>query len=380
MRSLVIGTGEIGQALYEVLCDTYEGNVYKYDIKDGADGYPNEVDYLHICFPYGDDFVNSVLQYKRKIKSKYLIIHSSIPVGTAEKIEGAFHSPVRGKHPNLKDGILKYVKYVGYPLSEYEYVSEICDYFDKAGIKAVPIVETKTTELMKLLELSRYGVYIAFAKEQEAICNHFSCDYRTVVSDYEKTRNEGIEEDLKQPILYPFKDYVGGHCTIEDMEILLNQKEFPLLKEAHNIGKGTKVWGNTNIYKTAKIGKGCSIGQFCEIGNNVKIGNSVRIGAFTFIPEGVTIEDNVFIAPKVTISNDKHPPAGKEKWGKVLIKKGAVVGMGSIILPGVTIGENAVVGAGSVVTKDVADNTVVYGQAAYPHGSRKEVYEESISN
>jgi acetyltransferase-like isoleucine patch superfamily enzyme len=54
--------------------------------------------------------------------------------------------------------------------------------------------------------------------------------------------------------------------------------------------------------------------------------------------------------------------------------------MGSIILPGVTIGENAVVGAGSVVTKDVADNTVVYGQAAYPHGMRKEVYEESLSD
>lgn len=375
MKSLVIGMGEIGTALFIVLSECYGIDATcGYDIKDGNNVCPEEVDYLHICFPYSDSFVGNVKTYAREIKHKYLIIHSSIPVGTTEKIEGAFHSPVRGKHPNIAEEIKKYVKYMGYPLEKYGYVDEVCQYFEKAGMKTIPIAQTKTTELMKLLELSRYGVYIAFAKEQDDICKHFGCDYKTVVTEYEKTRNSGIGESLKQPLLYPFKDFVGGHCTVEDMELLLEQKEFPLLKQAYVIDKGTKVWGNTNIYPTAKIGKGCSIGQFCEIGNCVRIGNNVRIGAFTFIPEGVTIEDDVFVAPKCTFSNDKRPPAGKDSWGKVLVKKGAVIGMGSIILPGVVIGENAVVGAGSVVTKSVPDGEVWYGQAAYCHGKKEDVY------
>lgn len=375
MRSLVIGIGEIGGALFRVLCNTYGlDNVYPFDIKEAKGDYPLKADYVHICFPYSDSFVDDVKHYAEKIKYKYLIIHSSVPVGTTAKIEGAFHSPIRGKHPDLDYGITNYDKYIGYPVDKYVDVVDVVDYFENAGIPCIPIVETKTTELMKLLALSRYGVYIAFAKEQEAICKQYGCSYNTVVTEVEESRNKKVDEKLKQPILYPFDKYIGGHCTVEDMELLLEQTDAPLLREAHKIGKGTTIWGNTNIYPSATIGKGCSIGQFCEIGRNVKIGNDVRIGAYTFIPEGVSVEDDVFIAPKVTFSNDKHPPAGREKWGKVLIKKGAVIGMGAIILPGVTVGERAVIGAGSIVTKDVAPGAVVYGQAAYQHGSREEVY------
>ena len=104
------------------------------------------------------------------------------------------------------------------------------------------------------------------------------------------------------------------------------------------------------------------------------IGNSVRVGAYCFIPSGVTIEDNCFIAPKVTFSNDKHPPSNKEEWGEILVKEGAMIGMGSIILPGVTIGKGAIVGAGSLVSKDIPDGEVWYGQAAYKHGVKEEAY------
>jgi len=373
MQSLVIGLGEVGRALAQVLTGKYPF-IYTYDKGNSKFELPPKVDIIHICFPYNKSFVKDVQTYAKKVKHKFLVIHSSVPVGTTEKIDGAFHSPIRGKHPELKEGILSYVKYVGYPLSKHTEVIYICDYFEHAGITCKPIVETKNTELMKLLGLCRYGTYIAFAKEQEEICKYFGCEYETVVTAYERTRNEAVEEDLKQPVLYPFKTYVGGHCTVEDMEILLAQKEFPLLKEVCKIDKGTVIWGNSNVYSTAKIGKGCSIGQFCEIGHNVVIGDNVRVGAFSFIPEGVVIEDDVFIAPKVTFSNDKYPPAGKNEWGAILVKKSAVIGMGSIILPNVIIGEKAVVGAGSIVTKDVPDGEVVYGQAAYSHGTREKIY------
>ena len=88
----------------------------------------------------------------------------------------------------------------------------------------------------------------------------------------------------------------------------------------------------------------------------------------TFIPEGVVIENDVFVAPGVFFSNDKYPPSSQKEWGRILIKKGAALGMGAIILPGVTVGERAMIGAGSVVTKDVPDGAKYYGNPAHAHG------------
>ena len=119
----------------------------------------------------------------------------------------------------------------------------------------------------------------------------------------------------------------------------------------NSVGLGTKIWGNTNIYG-ATIGDNCSVGWGTEIGHAV-IGNNVRIGAMCFLCEGNTIEDDVFIAPRVGFTNDKYPPAKKEDWLKTTVKKGASIGAGTTIVCGVTIGEGARVGAGSVVTKDV---------------------------
>jgi len=367
MKTLIVGRGEIGSALIEILKGAYE--VDSYDIVDGKKNIES-YDIIHICIPYTENFVDIVKAYL--IRTKHLIVHSSIPVGTCEKIGPVVYSPVRGRHPRMVEGLRAYVKYLCHDEEYFCDINEVSDYFSDVGIMTKVVKGTKTGELMKLLELCRYGTYIAFAKEQERICKQFGVNYDDVVTEYETTRNIGLQEigdsHLRQPILYPFKDYVGGHCTVEDMEILLKQVDCPMLKEAHRIDRGTVVWPNSNVYATAKIGKGCSIGQFCEIGNNVIIGNNVRIGAYTFIPEGVTIEDDVFIAPRVAFSNDKHPPSSKASWGKIVVRKGAIIGMGSVILPGVTIGEKALVGAGSVVTKNVPDGEIWYGVAASSHG------------
>lgn len=125
-----------------------------------------------------------------------------------------------------------------------------------------------------------------------------------------------------------------------------------------------KVWMPCNIYPTADIGKDVSIGMFSEVGNNVIIGDRVRIGAGCFIPEGVIIEDDVWIGPHCIFSNDKYPPSSKDQWQKTLVKKGARIGAGVCVLPGITIGENALVGMGSVVTKDVKDYGIWAGNPA----------------
>lgn len=131
------------------------------------------------------------------------------------------------------------------------------------------------------------------------------------------------------------------------------------------IGFGVKIWHPhlSNIADDVEIGDNCRIHSHVWIGERVKIGSNVKIQAFSFIPSGVTIEDNVFIGPRVTFTNDKHPPS-HGNWENTLLCKGASIGAGAIILPGLIIGENAVVGAGAVVTKDVVTNSTVVGNPA----------------
>ena len=148
-----------------------------------------------------------------------------------------------------------------------------------------------------------------------------------------------------------------------------------MIKDDVKIGKGTKVFHpeTVNLYG-CEIGENCKIGTFVEIRKEVRIGNNVKIQAFAFIPEGITIEDGVFIGPHVCFTNDKYPravnPDGSLKidqdWerAQTLVKKGAGIGANATILCGITIGENAMIGAGSVVTKDVPANALVAGNPA----------------
>lgn len=134
------------------------------------------------------------------------------------------------------------------------------------------------------------------------------------------------------------------------------------------IGENTIIYrpDTSNIDPNAEIGHDCRIHSHVWIGKDVRIGNFVKIQAFTFIPDGVTIQDNVFIGPRVTFTNDKHPPSGGKGWTRTLVKKGASIGAGAIILPGLFLEENCTVGAGAVVTKDVPENKTVIGNPARP--------------
>lgn len=117
--------------------------------------------------------------------------------------------------------------------------------------------------------------------------------------------------------------------------------------------------------RTTDIGENCTIHSHVWIGDKVKIGNNVRIQAFSFIPNGVRISDNVFIGPHVCFTNDKHPPANSDElWEPIIVRNGASIGANATILPGVTIGVGAMIGAGSVVTKNVPAGETWVGNPA----------------
>jgi acetyltransferase-like isoleucine patch superfamily enzyme len=145
------------------------------------------------------------------------------------------------------------------------------------------------------------------------------------------------------------------------------------ITEDVQLGRNVKIFDFVNLYGCS-IGDNSKIGTFVEIQKGAFIGKNCKISTHTFICEGVTIEDNVFVGHNVTFINDAHPRSTNDQgtlqteadWKCVptFVKKGASIGSSATILCGVTIGENATVGAGAVVTKDVPPDTIVVGNPA----------------
>lgn len=140
--------------------------------------------------------------------------------------------------------------------------------------------------------------------------------------------------------------------------------------QSKDIGEHTSVWQYCVILPKARIGCNCNICAHVLIENDVVIGNNVTVKSGVQIWDGVTLEDDVFIGPNVTFTNDLVPRSKQyhESFAKTRIRKGASIGANSTLVSGYTIGEHAFIGAGSVVTKDIPDNTVWYGNPIRQHG------------
>jgi UDP-2-acetamido-3-amino-2,3-dideoxy-glucuronate N-acetyltransferase len=140
------------------------------------------------------------------------------------------------------------------------------------------------------------------------------------------------------------------------------------------IGEGTKIWHHAQIREGARVGSDCIIGKDVYVDREVLIGDKVKIQNGASIYHGVTLEDGVFIGPGACLTNDKYPRAitplgdlkGDDDWqvGSITVKRGASVGAGAVILPGVTVGRFSMVGAGAIVTRDVPDHGLVRGNPA----------------
>lgn len=142
------------------------------------------------------------------------------------------------------------------------------------------------------------------------------------------------------------------------------------LCESKNIGNNSRIWAFTHILPNAILGEDCNICDHVFIENDVKIGDRVTVKCGVQLWDGTVVEDDVFIGPNATFTNDIFPRSKiyPDKFLRTIVKKGASIGANATILPGLTIGENAMVGAGSVVTKSVPDNAIVMGNPAIVTG------------
>jgi len=217
----ILGFGEVGQAIAKFYGSAGSPQAKIKDLRrdDGLAG----VEILHICLPWSKNFVKIVKKEIKKIKPKLTIIHSTIEPGTIKKIGGmVVHSPVRGIHPYLYEGIKTFVKYIG---TDNEKAGRLAEkHLKSLGIKTKVFIPSVTTEIGKLLDTAYYGLCIAWHGEMKKLCDKYKIDFKKAVTDFNKTYNEGYtklgKRNVARPVLYPPKDGIDGHCICENAKIL----------------------------------------------------------------------------------------------------------------------------------------------------------------
>lgn len=206
---LVIGLGEVGSAIKNILkCDGVDA--------DTASSLHYEV--IHICFPWSDKFVQYVENYKSFYKAKLVVVHSSVPIGTCDD-QGWVHSPVRGVHPFLEQGIRMFVKYFG-----GSQAFEAAEDFARLGIRVHITDLAKNTEALKLWDTTQYGAQILLEKQIKAFCVNYDLDFDLIYTEANRSYNEGYvalgRPEVVRPYLKHMDGPIGGHCVMPNALLL----------------------------------------------------------------------------------------------------------------------------------------------------------------
>ena len=155
---------------------------------------------------------------------------------------------------------------------------------------------------------------------------------------------------------------VAGESTPASASAFVHERA---LVETSDVGSGTRIWAFAHVMPGARIGADCNICDHTYVEGDVIVGDRVTIKSGVFLWDGLRVEDDVFLGPQATFTNDPFPRSKRGfECPVTTIRRGASIGAGAVILPGITVGERAMVGAGAVVTKDVPDHAVVVGNPA----------------
>jgi UDP-N-acetyl-D-mannosaminuronate dehydrogenase len=236
---LIVGLGEVGNALFELFRDSGRFEVHGFDLEKekmlkitGTSELPRAVEVMHACFPCSrqETFVKIAADYMKRIQPKLTIIESTVPPGTTQRIYEItklpiVDSPVRGMHESLetmKRDIQFWTKFVGGTTAESAEAAR--KHFEKLGLKVKILRSSAETELAKLFETTYRAWMIACFQEMHRISRHFGADFNEVVDMLEDIHRAR----LNKPIHYP--DVIGGHCLIPNTELLLTVYDSKFLR------------------------------------------------------------------------------------------------------------------------------------------------------
>lgn len=219
--SLVLGLGEVGRPLLEVLSPHYKVEGIDVPARD-IDGC---VDVMHVCYPAEiPDFVGVTKRYSERYSPELIVIHSTVPVGTTAQVETEVsvpvaHSPIRGKHVRMAQELLHYAKFIG--ARDEAVARRLVEYFDRVGMKTRVLSSPEATELAKLTETTYFGVLIAFAQDVSRMATQSGVSYDEVAAIY--------EEIGYLPRTKFFPGVIGGHCVMPNIKLLKQSFESRLL-------------------------------------------------------------------------------------------------------------------------------------------------------
>lgn len=223
-KDLIIGYGEIGQAVHEVICP----DAIIKDITMKGKRVANQIEVMHICFPPSDKFVEQVWDYIVRYEPKYVAIWSTVPIGTTKKIgKRVIHTPIEGVHPLLAKSIKNMTRWVGYNNKTSAKFFE--EYFKerKLNVKLVP--NTDCTEALKLLSTTEYGINIEFARYKKKVADAIGMDFE-LTKEWNQSYNQlykelGLARKFQKFVLDPPEGKLGGHCILPNYRIL--KEQFP---------------------------------------------------------------------------------------------------------------------------------------------------------
>ncbi len=219
--SLVIGLGEVGRPLLDVL-----GRVHRVEGIDlPPSDAPSRIAMMHVCYPAEiQDFVHVTREYIARYNPAVVVIHSTVPVGTTRAVQGnlkvpVVHSPVRGKHARMRDELLHYVKFIG--ATDANAAAGVAKHFEAAGMRTRQLSSPEASELAKLTETTYLGLLVAFAQDVDRMARHVGVAYDEIADFY--------KEIAYLPGVQFFPGVIGGHCVMPNIALLKQVLDSQLL-------------------------------------------------------------------------------------------------------------------------------------------------------
>lgn len=239
MRSLVIGMGEIGQAVKSVFSSAHTMRTVDLD-KEKTEVFEGEkIIVMHICIPYSENFQKQVRDYIDRYSPKHVIIWSTVPIGTSKVISPkVIHSPVEGKHPDLELSIWQMERWIGH--NDVQEGIFFVNYCNTVGLRTKLVENTDFTEALKLLSTTEYGVNIVFASYKARVAEEIGMDF-DLAKDWNREYNRlyrqlGMDKRFQKYVLDPPQGKIGGHCVVPNAEILREVFPDAMLDMIINLG------------------------------------------------------------------------------------------------------------------------------------------------